>query len=191
MTNPPWRIGDTRARNFAGGADAFWEDLRFPAAAIQLNPANTHPALDTEIPGRSYRNGETDTQIVMMQLPHSWLEGSVLKPHVHWQKTTSAAGNVVWSLSYQWSSTGKVLEDAIVLSASVPTVSDQDTANLHAFTPLGDISTAGRKISDMLLMKLSRLGSDAADTYEATARLIEFDVHYQASTAGSRGVFRK
>jgi hypothetical protein len=169
----------------------YWEDLRFPATAIQLNPTTTHPALDTTIPGRLYRDGNTDTQIIIAQIPHAWREGSVLQPHVHWHKTTSAAGNVVWQLSYQWSSIGQPLSDAVTLEGSVPSVSDADTASVHALTRLGEISGAGHKVSDMLLMKLSRLGTDEDDTYEASARLIEFDIHYQVSSPGSRQEFIK
>lgn len=169
----------------------YYEDMRFPAAAIQLNPANTHPALDTTIPGRLYRDGNTDTQIIIAQIPHSWRENTTLLPHVHWQKTTSAAGNVVWQLSYQWSPIGADLEDAIVLSAFEPAVSDGNTANRHALTRLGNIPADGRHISDMLLMKLSRLGTNENDTYAASARLIEFDIHYQLNSPGSRQEFIK
>ena len=170
---------------------AYWEDMRFPAAAIQLNPATTHPELDTTIPGRLYRDGETDTQIVIAQIPHSWREGTTLYPHVHWHKTTSAVGNVVWQLSYQWSPIGEGLTDAVELLGSVPAVSDANTANRHALTRLGSISGKGKTISDMLLMKLSRLGANEADTYGASARLIEFDIHYQISSPGSRQEFIK
>lgn len=169
----------------------YWEDMRFPAAAIQLNPATTHPALDTAVPGRLYRDGNTDTQIIIAQIPHAWREGTTLLPHVHWQKTTSAVGNVVWQLSYQWAPIGADLEEAIVLSAFTPSVSDGNTANRHALTRLGNIPAANKQISDMLLMKLSRLGTNENDTYAASARLIEFDIHYQVSSPGSRQEFIK
>ena len=171
--------------------NAYWEDLRFPAAAIQLNPNQTHPALDTDIPGRLYRDSQTDTQIIIAQIPHAWREGTVLQPHVHWHKTTAAAGNVVWRLTYQWSAIGQPLGAVVTLTASTTSVSDGNTANQHALTRLGSISGEGKKVSDMLLMKLSRLGADDADTYGASARLIEFDIHYQVSSPGSRKEFVK
>ena len=54
---------------------------------------------------------------------------------------------------------------------------DNDTADQHLITSLGEISGSGKGISDMLIMKLSRLGSDAADTYGADCRLLEYDIH--------------
>jgi len=187
----PYRLHMAQAPYNLTPISAYWEDLRFPATAIQLNPNQTHPALDTAIPGRLYRDGETDTQIVIAQLPHAWREGTVLRPHVHWHKTTAAAGNVVWRLTYQWSAIGQPLGAVVTLTASTTSVSDGNTANQHALTRLGSISGEGKKVSDMLLMKLSRLGSDAADTYGASARLIEFDIHYQVSSPGSRQEFVK
>ena len=43
----------------------------------------------------------------------------------------------------------------------------------------------------MLLIKLSRIGGDASDTYGADARLLEFDIHYQINTLGSELEFVK
>jgi hypothetical protein len=173
------------------GLPIAWEDLRFPATAIQLNPATTHPALDTTIPGRTYRNNETDTQIIIAQIPHSWAEGTTLKPHLHWQKTANGTGNVVWRLQYVWAPIGELNESEVTLTASTTSVSDKDTANVHALTRLGDIPATGKNVSDMLLMKLSRLGSDSLDTYNSSVRLIEFDIHYQVNTIGSRQEFTK
>jgi NAD(P)H-hydrate repair Nnr-like enzyme with NAD(P)H-hydrate epimerase domain len=43
----------------------------------------------------------------------------------------------------------------------------------------------------MLLMTLSRVHNNAGDTYAADARLIEFDIHYQVISPGSRQEFVK
>ena len=98
----------------------------------------------------------------------------------------------VWeSLQSPWASIGADLEDAIVLSAFETAVSDGNTANRHALTRLGNIAASDKHISDMLLMKLSRLGTNENDTYAASARLIEFDIHYQVNSPGSRQEFIK
>lgn len=52
------------------------------------------------------------------------------------------------------------------------------TENEQLITSFGTISGAGKQISDTLLMKFSRVGGDAADTYGADARLLEYDIHY-------------
>jgi hypothetical protein len=167
----------------------FWEDLRFPATSISIGVA-THPALDTTIPGRTYRDANNDTQIIIAQLPHSWLEDSLLKPHIHWQKATAAEGAVVWELKYVWSSINAANATEVTIKAHTPTT-NSDLADVHMITPLPDIAATGRKISDMLLMKLTRLGNDDDDTFAGSARLLEFDIHFQVSSPGSRQLFSK
>ena len=169
----------------------YYEDMRFPATTVRTNPASEFPEFDTTIPGRLFRHTATDSVYLIAQIPHAWREGTTLLPHVHWQKTTSAAGGVYWQLSYQWASIGQALEDAVVIGNATPSVSDGNTANVHALTRLGNIPADEKHISDMLLMTLSRVHDNAADTYAASARLIEFDIHYQVNSPGSRQEFIK
>jgi hypothetical protein len=169
----------------------YYEDMRFPATVVRTNPASEHPAFDTTIPGRLFRHTATDSVYVISQIPHAWREGTTLLPHVHWQKTTSAVGGVYWQLSYRWASIGEALGDAVVIGNATPAVSDANTANVHALTRLGTILAGSKHISDMLLMTLSRVHDNAADDYGASARLIEFDIHYQVSSPGSRQEFIK
>jgi hypothetical protein len=169
----------------------YYEDMRFPATTVRTNPASEFPAFDTTIPGRLFRHTATDSVYLIAQIPHAWREGTTLLPHVHWQKTTSAAGGVYWQLSYRWASIGQALEDAVVIGSATPSVSDGNTANVHALTRLGNIPAAEKHISDMLLMTLSRVHDNAADNYGASARLIEFDIHYQVNSPGSRQEFIK
>jgi hypothetical protein len=170
---------------------AYWEDLRFPATVLRSNPVNENPALQLDPVGRLFRHNATDTVYLIAQLPHSWRAGTALQPHVHWAKTTTATGGVYWQLNYRWATIGEVIANAVNIGSAVPSISDKNTANVHALTRLGAISGSGKKISDMLLMQLSRVHNNAADTYGASALLMEFDIHYQVSSPGSRQEFVK
>lgn len=161
-----------------------WNDLRFSATAINPPGAVTDPDWDAANGGWLFDDGSTETLYIIGQLPHLWLEGSTLKPHVHWEKTTSAAGAVLWRLRYQWAAIGEVREALATLSGSVAAVAS-DVADTHQITPLGDLDATGKQISDMLVMRLERVGGDGADTYGADARLLEFDIHYQIDSEGS------
>jgi hypothetical protein len=169
-----------------------WEDLRFPATVIRVGAGATHPEFDTTVPGLRFRHTHTDVAYVIAQLPHSWAEGTDLRPHVHWTKTTAAEGGVYWELAYKWASIGGVADAAwTILASAVPAVSDADLADRHALTNLGTIPAAGRKISDMLLMRIRRVHDHATDTYGAVARLLEFDIHHQVDGTGSATVMAK
>ena len=131
---------------------------------------------------------------LVVQLPHSYKEGTDLRPHVHWMKTTSASGAVLWQMRYKVIKIGDVADaDFTTETASVVVdgTTDTNTANKHLITSFPVIPGAGIQISDMFCIELSRLGNDPADTYGADARLLEFDIHYQQDEPGSRQQFLK
>lgn len=169
-----------------------WEDIRFPVSGINPPGQVSDPDWDTTNGGWLFDASSTELVFVAAQLPHAWKAGSVLKPHVHWQKTTSASGTVLWLLEYKWSPIGDVMDTAFTELSSTtvsPPATDGDTANEHLVTGLGDLAATGKDISDMLMMKLSRVGG--SDTYGADARMLEFDIHYVRDSRGSIDEFAK
>ena len=171
-----------------------YEDLRFPATAVNPPGQAEDPDWDQVTPGWRFDASTTEVIHLIAQLPHQWKVGTTLGPHVHWMKTTSASGNVLWRFQYKWAPIGGVL-DADWTTADVTTTvggtPDTDTANQHLISSFGDIDTTGKQISDVLLMRFARIGSDGSDTYGADARFLEFDIHYAIDGFGSDGVFTK
>jgi hypothetical protein len=170
-----------------------WDDLRFPASSI--NPAGqTGPAeIDVDadaFPGSLLFAATGSTMIAgLAQLPHEakYGEGGVLRPHIHWAKTTSAAGAVVWAFYYRWiGNVGDVAGNWSSADNGTLAVSHANTANKHALTAFTELSLTDKRPSCMLAFKLLRLGGDSADDYGASARLFEIDFHFQR-TAGRRG----
>lgn len=169
-----------------------WEDLRFPASTI--NPAGSTNPADVDNTYGWLVFGKEGIQIcaVQVQIPHAWKEGSVLRPHIHWMKSTSTSGNVYWRLEYRWVGIGDVMDDSwTTLNATVPTISDGNTQYKHALTQCGDISATGKTVSDMLVMRLSRQSTQPTDTYNGDAILLEFDIHYQVDSFGSNYEYYK
>ena len=174
--------------------EANWDDLRFPATAINPPGQASDPDVEATTGLLLFAAAGTETIFALVQMPHSWKEGSVVKPHVHWQKTTSADGDVYWQLDYKKIPIGDVMDaEFTTLSATTPVsgTPDNDTANEHLLTSFADIDMTGLTLSDCLLCKLSRIGGNAADTYGADARLLEFDVHFQINTLGSEQLYTK
>lgn len=172
-----------------------YEDLRFPSQAINPPGIASDPDLETTTGLWLFAAAATETLAGIAQLPHAWKEGSAINPHVHWQKTTSAAGNVLWQLEYEVVNNGGIaaMDYGTVLSSAeiVSGLSDDNTANQILITSLGDLDMDGMKISSIIFWKLSRVGGHATDTYGADARLIELDFHYIVDTRGSVQEFVK
>ena len=169
-----------------------WDDLRFPASSF--NPPGSASDPDFDGVNGVYLFAPSGTELIFLtaQMPHGWNEGSVLHPHCHWYKTTSASGNVVWELQYKWCPINEVMDGSFTTLTGFTTVGgtpDTDTAEKHLITSLGEIDGAGKTFSDMLVMKFARLGSDGSDTYGADAALLEFDIHYEIVAPGTREQF--
>lgn len=167
-------------------SEDYWEDLRTPSSLISIFGFGTDPNRDATYGTLVFDSSTTETVWVIYQLPHSYKDGSTLKPHVHWARTTSASGGVYWQLEYRWSKIGEVMDGSwTTIGSSTEAVSTGNTAEQHGITSLGDISGTGAAFSDMLICKLSRVPSNGGDTYGADARLLEFDIHYQGRTFGT------
>ncbi len=172
-----------------------WEDLRFPAQGINPPGGVADPDVESTTGLLLFASNATETIAGVAQLPHGWKQGSTLKPHVHWTRTTSASGGVQWVLDYELVNNGATAAFTYGSRAETGTVvagtPDNDTANECLISALGDITTTGIKISGLLLWKLYRDHDHANDTYGADARLIEFDIHYQIDAHGSEQEFIK
>ena len=169
---------------------ATWDDLRFPATAVNPPGLASDPDWDGTKGGWLFASNATELLYIIAQLPHSWAEGTEIRPHVHWEKTTSAGGTVYWNLNYQITAIGGPRSAAVDLGAYT-SAQPSDTADIQQITPLGPIDMTGYSLSCMLIMQLSRVHDNANDTYGADARLLEFDFHVQSDHAGSAGEYTK
>jgi hypothetical protein len=160
-----------------------YDDLRAPATTINLPGQPPDPTQDTD--GSLLFSSTIENDIaVIMQLPHSWKVGSKISPHVHWCKTTNAVGSVVWQMRYRIVRNGGSTSSwTDWVTATVSAAGSAETDNrIHGF---GDISLDGAGLSDILSFQVRRLPADANDNYDASARLWEFDIHYEKDSLGS------
>lgn len=163
-----------------------WDDLRFPVASINPVGLAAPPTLNQDNGLLEFSATATNTVAIQVQMPHSWQEGSVIVPHVHWRKKTAGAGKVVWQLTYEFVNRGTAFTDSPeTVPADTPVGTDDGTALVHHLTSFGDVSMTGLEISCMGLLTVSRLGGDAGDTYAGVAQLLEFDIHYLIDAFGS------
>jgi hypothetical protein len=171
------------------GADTNWDDLRFPATQLRVNPATLKPDFDTTNVGFLFDAGSVETLYLIAQMPHGWKLGSTLYPHVHWEPTTTDTGNVYWRLEYKWTSIGET-EPGSWTTLNVLDAGD-GTALKHQIVSLGTMVGTGQTLSSIISMKLSRVANDGTDTYTGEALLKEFDIHYEMDTLGSREEYEK
>mgnify|MGYP006921285718 CR=1 FL=1 len=159
-----------------------WDDLRAPATGI--NPLGSPSAATPNATDGSLTFSKGNVCIAWFQLPHKYKEGSDIHIHIHWSKTTSAAGTVHWQIKYKWANIGDVMPAFSSLADLTDEIGDENTADLHALSEMAAVSGVGKTISSMVCVYLSRT-NDGGDTYAGDVNLYEVDIHYQADTLGS------
>lgn len=163
--------------------DTTWDDLRFPAQSVNPPGEVTDPTWDTTDIGWTFDDNKTSILHLIGQLPHSYKEGTSIYPHLHWR--AQAAGIPLWRLEYKWFNNGSIDPadfTSVDIEASVFTWSSGNLAQVSAFPVL---SGTGMEKSSVIIMKLSRLGSDLLDTYTGDVLLREFDLHFEMDSVGS------
>jgi hypothetical protein len=126
-----------------------------------------------------------------MQMPHAW-NATPIYFHVHWIGSTSdTTAAPRWGLEYQWMDIGETYTNSSIVYGITKYPVDADiTALKHyltTFTPL-DPSTTANGLSSILIGRLFRNSSDAADTYNVGGNkcgLLYIDAHYQMDALGS------
>lgn len=170
----------------------------------QMNLAGTNPvgpaAAPTEDPageGWLFAGGSTDNVAVMArQINHDCQQGeTIIIPHIHWRKTTAAAGNVVWRLEYKLAAPGGDFGNYVQVGTDqklpVSGITDNNTAVRHLITSFGNLAIPV-SLSSMIIFKLTRVASDTVnDTYGTDALAMSFDYHYPVDSPGSREELRK
>jgi len=97
-----------------------WDDLRFPASTGKL-PASSTPTW-TDYKGGQILEFSTGEKIFfLVQLPHDWVEGSSIEPHIHLVINGTPANNIEFTLTYSFANINGVFptETSIVKEMSV------------------------------------------------------------------------
>lgn len=166
-----------------------WEDLRFPATGINPPGGASDPDIDTSDGALLFDKASTEVIAGIAQMPHSWIEGSVIIPHIHWAPMDTDAGNVYWRFEYNIAN----VKDSF--AAAYTALNIQEASDLvvlgHQVVGFGSIDMTGMKLSSVIKWKLSRIGGDALDTYDDDAKLYEVDFHYQIGSVGSGEEYSK
>ena len=170
-----------------------WEDVQIPGYSTRFFGGNA--------PTFAVWNGSTlylpefdddagDDQVYFtVQIPHAWKEGSTIYPHVHFVADNAPASGttVEWGLEYTWTSVNGTFSTSSTIYGST----DGIGTDVHEVVGLGGIDGTGQKISSMLICRLFRNASGATDDFEGNIMLLQFDIHYEVNSAGSRLEFIK
>lgn len=177
------------------GTATVWDDIRIIPNVFDV-PGGTDPNVIGYQPGGSgatfkvYAFAKGDEGFFTLQLPHGYKVGSDLKAHVHWTpgpRGVAENGNTVqWRLDYSFASIGSNFPASSTLA--LPGVCD-GVNHKHRITAEATISGVGLGISAQMWGRIYRW-NNASDTWAGTGNnlpiFIEFDIHYEIDTMGSK-----
>lgn len=166
----------------------YWDDVRTPLNAFQLvsgrepNWVSYKGCYVLEMTDEAVEANEKRVTCVV-QMPHTYKEGTDIKVHVHWIGEDNTAGDVYWELTYSWANKGDAFPaEATLYKASA----NSGTTDAHNVARFASIDGTGMEISSMLLFSLTRYSSNVLDTFNSkSAYLLELDVHFQVDSLGS------
>ncbi len=178
-----------------------WDDIRVPLESSNVLGVNApdYTQLATDGAGSqgvyayAFDAAAEEEVFFAIQLPHSYKEGSTLRPHLHWIKgvTASAAPGwcVVWGLEY-WRSN---VNQAFPANTTTMRITSTCTVapNVQQIASFGDITASDATVSHMIMCRLFRDATNGGDTFTADASVLEFDVHFEMDAAGSEQEFFK
>lgn len=166
-----------------------WDDLRVSLSTARATGSGnpTFSPYRDGVYAWAFSKAADETVYFEVQLPHSWLAGSEIRPHVHWSPGVSAdTGSVRWELEWTWANA--VAEPGNVFPETDSDTVDQAAAGAyaHQIAQFAGISGTGKRLSSVLMCRLSRLGTATEDTFDAVAFGLSVDFHIQNVGHGSR-----
>jgi hypothetical protein len=171
-----------------------WDDLRVPASATGIGAANT-PAFQKNMDDgagsvglfqRTFAAGARNDVFAEFQIPHQRKHDSDMKLHFHWVPTTNHNGDVLWECELAIANLDVAFPVAGTTLFQVTTTNAGAKLNENVHTDLMTIIGEGIGMSAFLLMRLSRMGADLADSYTGEGIFLGIDLHYQIDTLGSQ-----
>lgn len=158
---------------------AGWDDMR--VSLTRATTGSAAPSLAVFLsPVQAYSFSKTTAQEVFfdVQLPHSWIPGTALEPHIHWSPGVSTdTGVVQWQLEYMWANVNDPFPAPTLLATVDQAASG--VAYAHQLADLGTMAGTGKKASSVIMCRLARVAGAAADTFDAVAWGLSVDFHYE------------
>jgi len=150
-----------------------------------------------------YGRGMFQSGSFQVQLPHGYVEGSPLEPHVHVRLDPVSGGRagqkLLLEFEYIWVNIGEPRPGSTTILAINHVVSPEDLAADNLMISFGLIHKEDAGISSMLDCRFSRVNFDPEwekdfwtprglenDDFRGYLVFKEFDFHYQLDSPGSR-----
>ena len=172
-----------------------WDDLR---VSLQVSDQGSLTAPDSialfndgagsqGIFGLGFSSTTEEEVSFSVQLPHGYVVGTNLRPHIHWMTPDANAGNVVWGFEYAVFNIG-VANSGVSVNTTATDAAPASAWNEQVIS-FSEINGTDIVESTVIMCRLYRDATNGADTYGSDAVGMSFDIHYQVDDLGSLAEF--
>lgn len=154
-----------------------WVDLPGPVTALPLQGQSGDP--DRDLDGSLLFDASSVEQISQLyQLAHGTKLDTPANLHLHWAKSTAAAGDVVWQMRYRTWRAGAAPTEWSEWAARSGR-SEAVAGDLREIIDWWSVDISALADSAHINAQFRRLATDGGDTYAADAKLWSADAHIQ------------
>jgi len=161
-----------------------WDDVFADLSASIVSGANT-PTFSTFRDGISayaFSASVTNEIWVNLQMPHSYHEGVLVYPNIHWAPNTTSTGTVRWGVEY----TVQKGHDQGAFPASTTVYIETAIGSNKQYQHLISEVSAGNafdalEADSLILMRVFRDGAHANDTFPDTVFGFTAGIHFQGN----------
>jgi len=191
------------ADDLALGNVGYWDDVppNYASAGSGTAELTVKAFRNTGAEYQFFRHDQIDSYHLRYQMPHRWVVGSMIRPHMHFIPTANGSGTVVISGRYAWTQigSGQALPSLAgwtsfrVTRAITPADLDQEIVlGIGQLTPPAWAKRSAH--FHILWQRPGGAGGDVGDTYEtgdadglgaANLALVSFDCHALLDASGS------
>ena len=128
------------------------------------------------------------------QLPHGWIEGSTIYPHLHlYLPSDGTGGDVKFYMEYSWENVSSTGTETVATTSNVATHAANTIKKneIVSLTSGAGIVGTGKTISSIFMCRIWRDGADAADTFGSSVWLKSIDIHVAQDMIGSSQILSK
>lgn len=196
-TSGGFKFGDVDAGNYSEfqedtgfirgyGSGVAWDDLRFQFTSQQRGFVVTDFKPDFDETNIGYlfpQNDETEISYTIAQMPHDWVTGTDVHPHIHYIQ--DEATPAVFKMDYRWYPIGGQVPSFTTVQTSGILATPYVSGTIHQLTTFPWITPPANVsgVSSIIDIKIYRATGDGV-TGDVLAK--EFDIHYQKDSFGSR-----
>lgn len=177
----------------AKGNTTTWNDLRIEptartGAGIGTAPSFAATPWDSLLFGYDFANSGGEYLYFNVQMPHAWLEGSDVYPHVHFAPHTTGTGQVDFVIRCSW---------ATPMTGTFTTGTEYtDSYNITSNSQYKHLIASNATPQSMAGMALSaaaacRITRSSTDTYAGDVSVLYIDIHHEIDSMGSDTEYSK